>query len=103
MQLLNFHMFRIGLLPGVFQNILWVQEESFKIYSGRAKSLSKYTLGTSMHHLTPSWHHLTVFLTPSDTFPTPFNTFLVTCLFTRLEESRLVPAGFLTAQFLQKT
>ena len=26
-----------------------------------------------------------------------------TCLFTRLEESSLVPAGFLTAQFLQKT
>ena len=26
-----------------------------------------------------------------------------TCLFTRLEESILVPAGFLTAQFLQKT
>ena len=25
------------------------------------------------------------------------------CLFTRLEESSLVPAGFLTAQFLQKT
>ena len=25
-----------------------------------------------------------------------------TCLFTRLEESSLVPAGFLTAQFLQK-
>ena len=26
-----------------------------------------------------------------------------TCLFTRLEESSLVPAGFLTLQFLQKT
>jgi hypothetical protein len=26
-----------------------------------------------------------------------------TCLFTRLEESSLVPAVFLTAQFLQKT
>ena len=26
-----------------------------------------------------------------------------TCLFTRLEESSLVPAGFLTAQLLQKT
>ena len=26
-----------------------------------------------------------------------------TCLFTRLAESSLVPAGFLTAQFLQKT
>ena len=28
---------------------------------------------------------------------------VATCLFTRLEESSLVPAGFLTAQFLQKT
>jgi hypothetical protein len=26
-----------------------------------------------------------------------------TCLFTKLDESSLVPAGFLTAQFLQKT
>ena len=26
-----------------------------------------------------------------------------TCLFTRLEESSLVPEGFLTVQFLQKT
>ena len=26
-----------------------------------------------------------------------------TCQFTRLEESSLVPVGFLTAQFLQKT
>ena len=26
-----------------------------------------------------------------------------TCLFTRLEEFSLVPAGFLTAQFMQKT
>ena len=47
MQILNFHMFHIGLLPGVFQNILWAREESFKIYSGHPRSLSKYTLGTS--------------------------------------------------------
>ena len=47
MHLLNFHMFHIGLLPGVFQNILWAREESFKIYSGCARSLSKYALGTS--------------------------------------------------------
>ena len=67
MQLLNFHMFDISLLPGVFQNILWVQKESFKIYSGCTRSLSKYTLGTSRHNLTSSWHHLT----PFQHHPTP--------------------------------
>ena len=47
MQLLNFQMFYIGLWPGVFQDIHWAREESFKIYSGHARSLSKHTLGTS--------------------------------------------------------
>ena len=33
---------------------------------------------------------------------THLHTMPATCLFTRLEESSLVPADFLTAQFLQK-
>ena len=64
MQFLNFHMFHIGLLPGVFQNILWAREESFKIYSG--------------HFLTPSDTFLAlsdIFLIPYDTFPKPSDTF----------------------------
>ena len=32
-----------------------------------------------------------------------FSSHRTTCLFNRLEESSLVPAGFLTAQFLQET
>ena len=47
MQIRSFHIFHISLLPGVFQNILVACEESFKIYSGRPRSLSKYILGTS--------------------------------------------------------
>ena len=35
MWILNFHMFCVSPLPGVFQNILWACQESFKIYFGR--------------------------------------------------------------------
>ena len=35
MRILNFHMFCVSPLPGVFQNTLWARQEYVKIYSRR--------------------------------------------------------------------